>query len=349
MERLNPSNLVSYLAGRGLLAADEPIQVETLTGGFVNVVFRATTRGRSLVVKQALPDSRETRLQADISRALWEVEAMKAIRRYCGDACPIPEVIDHDPANYVVVMSAAPRDSVLYEAELMAGRRCPGVAAQLGRYAARLHASTSGDPELARAFADNPGFALRDQSVRSAGLARPDLAPRLDAILARCREHAICLVDHDITPKNVLVHRDGITKLDFECTQYADPAFDLGVALAHFLLAGYGHPPGREWVLEEALEFLQAYVLEMGRPLSLAVSARTVDYLAGMLLGRVVGDLVFPFLLPHRAAIETLARRLLVEAPLEVEQALELAARAMEADLGSGQKRQAGDLDRRGA
>ena len=44
------------------------------------------------------------------------------------------------------------------------------------------------------------------------------------------------LVLGDWSPKNILVHREGLVLLDFECAHAGDPAFDLGFFLTHLLL-----------------------------------------------------------------------------------------------------------------
>jgi hypothetical protein len=207
-------------------------------------------------------------------------------------------------------MTPAPDDAVLYDTELMAGRFHAGTGRLLGTYAGHLHTSTFGSPEIARAFRDNPGFALRDQSIRSAASANPDLASLIETTLRRNSDEAQVLVDADITPKNVLVHDGGITKLDFECAQWGHPAFDVGIVLAHFVLLGFGWPAWRDGLLTEARDCYEAYASIRPEGCSPGFVADVARYAGVMMLGRADGDLVFDYLVRHRPVLRAFVARL---------------------------------------
>jgi aminoglycoside phosphotransferase (APT) family kinase protein len=313
--QLETAGVRPYLVEQGVLGSSDEAVVEPLPGGFVNRVFRVTAGGRSFVVKQGLAESERTLLRADVRRALMEAAAMQAIGELLGDDALIPALLHHDPGNFVTVMTAAPRDAVLYEPELLGGRFHRGVPSQVGAYAARLHAVTRDNTEIRTRFADNPGFALRDQSIRSASRHNPDLTGRLASLLARNRAEASALVDADITPKNVLVHGHAITKLDFECTQWGDPALDVGIVVAHYVLIAFARPAWRDAVMGEAEGFLAAYEQTGPEPLPAAFLQRSCEYAAAMMLGRVDGDLVLEYAGPHRDPVNRLARCLLAAPP----------------------------------
>jgi Ser/Thr protein kinase RdoA (MazF antagonist) len=308
---LDEAGIGAHLVSRGIVGEGEALAVEPLSGGFTNNVFRVTVGEREYAVKQGLLESPRTVLRAGIGRTAMEAAAMEAIRRAVGAGCPIPTLVDHDPTGHVIVMTAAPRTAALYEDELMAGRCHPAAAFRIGAFAARLHASTAHDRSLADRFGGNPGFLLRDQSIRSVRTHRPDLGDAVDAILAADRIHASALVDYDITPKNVLVHGDAVTKLDFECCRYGDPAFDVGIALAHYPVVGFARPEMRAGLLDEARAWYAGYASHLGAPAGAEFVLRTRDYLAAMLLARSNGDLILDVLQPHRAEVESLARRVL--------------------------------------
>jgi len=323
---LDATTVGAYLASCGVVAGARPVEVEPLSGGFINSVFRVTADGREYVVKQALAESSRTILRADIRRSEMEARAMAAIRRCVGTDCPIPEVLVHDPAAHVTVMTAAPRSAVLYQDELMAGRCHPAAARGIGAYAARLHESTGGDRSLARRFATNPGFALRDQTIRSVATACPDLRDVLDTILDRDRAQASALVDYDITPKNILVHGDAVTKLDFECAKWGDPAFDVGLALAHFLLVAFSRPELTAALVDEARAWYAGYTDHRAAAPDPGFVLRAKDYLAATMLARSNGDLIFDFLEPHRAVVAAAAGALLDEPHDRIEAVLERSA-----------------------
>jgi 5-methylthioribose kinase len=325
---LDETNISAYLHGRGLIDDPAGTWVRRLSGGYVNNVFRVESGAEVLILKQSLNAARRTVLEAPIGRALVEVAAMKAIRRLLGEAAPIPSIVDDDPENYVSVMTAAPNDAVVYDSELLAGRFHPGTGARLGLYAANLHTATEGSDEIARDFGLNPGFALRDQSIRSAGAANPTFGPLIEAALRRNREQACALVDADITPKNVLVHRAGITKLDFECAQWGDPAFDVGIIVAHFVLLGFARPRSRAELLAEARGCCEAYANARPEARYPGFVPGVFEYAGVMMLGRADGDLVFDYLVPHRQVLRALVGQL-ASGPGSVDDGLALVEAAL--------------------
>lgn len=321
---LDEQNLAEYLVGRGLLDCGDDAAVRSLSGGYINNVFRVESAGRVYIVKQSFAAAQRTILHADIRRGLMEVAAMKAIKSLLGVDAPIPTILDDDPDNYVSIMTPAPDDAVLYDTELMAGRFHAGTGQRLGTYAARLHEATGGSPEIARDFRDNPGFALRDQSIRSAAAANPDLAPLIETMLRRNSDEARVLVDADITPKNVLVHDGGITKLDFECAQWGHPAFDVGIVLAHFVLLGFARPSSRCALLAEGRGCYEGYAAIREEARSPEFVADVARYAGVMMAGRADGDLVFDYLVPYRPALRTLVGRIAVDVT-SIDQLLALA------------------------
>jgi len=321
---LDDASVIPYLVERGVISSTSEAKAEQLAGGYINQVFRVTSPSGEVVVKQALEQSRRTVLQADIARAHAEVAAMRAIQRYLDNQAPTPFVLDEDPANFVCVMSAAPRDARLYHDELLAGHTHPDAAHALGVYAAQLHGQTRRDEDAATEFESNPGFKLRDQSIRSASAAHPDLKSRIEALLDRNLALRDALVDYDITPKNVLVHSQGITKLDFECMQCGDPAFDVGIVLGHFMLYALARPRWATGFLEAGHTFRDGYVATDGL-LSSGFVRRSAEYAGVMMLGRVSGDLVLDFCTDSIAETVAVARQILLDPPQDVD---ELLARA---------------------
>ena len=77
-----------------------------------------------------------------------------------------------------------------------------------------------------------------DPYYRTAARRHPDLAPRIEALIAAMDrpDDERTLVLGDFSPKNILVHAGGLILLDFECAHAGDPAFDLGFFLTHLML-----------------------------------------------------------------------------------------------------------------
>jgi 5-methylthioribose kinase len=73
-------------------------------------------------------------------------------------------------------------------------------------------------------------------SVRAAALrGDPALRRRIDAAYARYLEPRGALVHGDVQPSNVLLAGSGAKLLDAEIAHVGDPAFDVGVLLAHLI------------------------------------------------------------------------------------------------------------------
>jgi 5-methylthioribose kinase len=70
-------------------------------------------------------------------------------------------------------------------------------------------------------------------------------------------------VHADFSPKNLLVHGDGLLMVDFESGHYGDPAFDLGFFLSHLVLKACLKAPAHAAYLELTEVFRQAYCGQM--------------------------------------------------------------------------------------
>ena len=152
----------------------------------------------------------------------------------------VPLIEFEDRPNYLFAMTCAPDDAVTWKSQLMAGEVRPEIASQLGIILAEIHDKAPGHPLLGGILSDTSLFdELRvDPYYRTIARAHPDLKPRVDALIAAMQvpDHERTLVLGDFSPKNILVHKDGLILLDFECAHAGDPAFDLGFFLTHLLL-----------------------------------------------------------------------------------------------------------------
>jgi 5-methylthioribose kinase len=221
-------------------------------------------------------------------------------------------------------MSCAPNDSVTWKALLMDGRVDPDIAARLGTLLATIHSDAPRHPALRDTLADISLFdELRiDPYYRTIARAHPDLAPRIEALIESMNLPVAerSLVLGDFSPKNILVHSDGLILLDFECAHAGDPAFDLGFFLSHLVLKSI-HMMQRSLdtqrrYLELPLRFWDAYLERIGRDSSPPESLvpRAIEHTAACVLARVDGKSPVEYL---GAAGQALARRLAIEALLE--------------------------------
>ena len=98
----------------------------------------------------------------------------------------VPTVLFEDRPEYLFAMTCAPDDAVTWKTHLMAGQIDPDIAARLGTILGTIHAEAHGHPALRETLADTSLFEeLRvDPYYRTAARAHPDLAPRIDALIA---------------------------------------------------------------------------------------------------------------------------------------------------------------------
>ncbi len=239
---LDAANVVPYLVGRGVIAADADASVVALTGGVSATVLAVRSAGVAVVAKQAL-----ARLNvADEWVAKQErTELEAAALRLCEQLTPgrVPRLVDSDARAHVVVMELLPDDARNWQSEVAAGRAHVGVGAWAGETLGVWHRRTAGDLAVAAAFDDFESFEqLRLSPFYETVMERlpevaVDLAPRL-AELRRPR----CFVDGDFAMKNTLVGPGRNWVLDFEVVHYGNPVFDLGFFLSFVVMSAIRWP-----------------------------------------------------------------------------------------------------------
>jgi hypothetical protein len=108
---------------------------------------------------------------------------------------------------------------------------CAGLLADL-HVESRKRAS-----EIAVAFGDRSFFeTLRIEPYYLYAAEKvPSARTFLTELVMSTREHQLCLVHGDFSPKNILVRADKLVLLDHEVAHFGDPAFDIGFSAAHLL------------------------------------------------------------------------------------------------------------------
>jgi 5-methylthioribose kinase len=223
-------------------------------------------------------------------------------------------------------MSCAPDDAVTWKTQLMAGLAEPEIASRLGTILATIHADAPGQPALHDRLVDTSLFdELRvDPYYRTTARAHPDLAPRIDGLIAAMERpaHERTLVLGDFSPKNILVHSEGLILLDFECAHAGDPAFDLGFFLTHLLLKTVrarlreGRSSARYAALTRS--FWSAYLDRLGldAPAAATLVCRANLHTAACVLARVDGKSPVEYLeTAGQAAARSFARTALEAEP----------------------------------
>ena len=260
------SNVSEYLRDLGLLSSGEEARIEPAGDGNINWVRRVRAGTRSWVLKHARPAlERFPEYEVSTERLVFEARYFETTAPY--DRTRVrPDVLHFDEDARVMVLEdlgSAERldDALAREADLAEP------LAALARFLGAVHAGTR-DPSLAARFQNGEmqrlhgdhvftlPFRENDFPLSPALRARADalgadreLVATIDAAYERYLTPRGALVHADVQSGNVLLAERGPVLLDAEIAHVGDPAFDVGILLAHVLLPGIARgdaAPSRE-------------------------------------------------------------------------------------------------------
>ncbi len=273
-------------------------QVREVGDGNLNLVFIVEGPAGSICVKQALPYVRAAGPSWPMppERAFFEHSYYAAVAPHAGKW--LPRLYHYDPERYCLVMECLTPHIILRRG-LIAGRRYPDLARNVGEFLARACFFTS---DLASPFERKmQGMALfaenrplvritvdlvfRDPYCTSAR--NRHTAPHLDGIVEHMRRDAAlkiaaaqfgqkfltqtqALVHGDLHSGSVMVSESGDHRvIDPEFAFYGPIGFDLGAFFGNLLLSWYAQPGHatqsddrgayREWILEQARIFWETF------------------------------------------------------------------------------------------
>jgi 5-methylthioribose kinase len=293
-----PAFIASLAEIRALLGGrPESWRVREVGDGNLNLVFIVQGTDGSVCVKQALPYVRVAGASwpMTLERAFFEASYYSAVAPCVGGL--IPKTYHYDPELYCTVMECLSPHIILRQG-LIAGRRYPNVARDVGEYIARASFFTS---DLARPFEHKMDgitlFARNKELVRiTVDLVFCDpyrfsernrhTSPQLDAIVADLRgdgrlkvaaahfgrkflNEVQALVHGDLHSGSVMVTEGDTRIIDPEFAFYGPIGFDLGAFLGNLLLSWYSQPGHatpqddrvayRHWILEQAGTFWESF------------------------------------------------------------------------------------------
>ena len=298
-----------------LASKDEAITVKALTGGVSSNIFQLTTKQAQYCLKQALPQLKVAKQWlAPVDRVFAEIDWLQTAATIAPDA--VPKILGLDQTSKSFVMQHLGAEYLNWKAELLAGRVAGKVATQLGSTLGRIHSHTALKEDIAKRFAnDDTFYAIRlEPYLEEAARQHPELSPRLKALIKRTQQNPKVLVHGDVSPKNIMLGPLGPVILDAECAWFGDPAFDVAFCLNHFFLKAAHMPEVAPALLQNAQDFLKAYLQEVTWEPVPELEYRIASLLPGLMLARVDGKSPVEYLAAERGAlVRTLAIEFLTQ------------------------------------
>ena len=272
-------------------------RVHEVGDGNLNLIFIVQGTDGAVCVKQALPYVRVAGASwpMTLERAFFEASYYAAVAPSVGGL--IPEVYHYDAELYCIVMECLSPHIILRQG-LIAGRRYPNVARDVGEYIARASFFTS---DLARPFEQKMDgialFARNKELVRitvdlvfcdpyRCNARNRHTSPQLDEIVADLRadgrlkvaaaqfgrkflNEVQALVHGDLHSGSVMVTEGDTRVIDPEFAFYGPIGFDLGAFLGNLLLSWYSQPGHataeddrvayQRWILEQVEAFWESF------------------------------------------------------------------------------------------
>ncbi len=314
----------------GRIRPTDDVAVETLAGGVSNGVLLISPRdGTPFVLKQSRA---RLRTEADwfsrLDRVYREAEAQRALSQLLPPGA-VPNVLWEDRENYCFAMEVIRPDHAVWKRQLLAGQVDHGTFVRAGELLGDMHSQTSGRSDLFTDANDDVVFyELRiDPFYRRIADVHPSIRSAVDALIEEMRRRRESLVHADFSPKNLLVHPDGLSLVDYETVHYGDPAFDLGFFFSHLWLKAVALTVARPQIIAGIEAAWTAYRqrLTASTLSGDALSIRAVPHLAACLLARIDGKSPVDYLRQesHRAFVRDLALGWLQRPPENFDQAFE--------------------------
>ena len=302
MEPSNIDVLNEFLYRHHLASRLQEPKWTPLAGGVASDIWRVDVDGKSICVKRALPKLKVTdEWSAPVTRNQYEWEWIRFVAQHFPQAVPKP--IAHDPEFQMMAMEFLASDEYpVWKARLLAGTVDVKFAGDVGRMLGRIHSESSAREDVRRLFqTDELFFSLRlEPYLLTTAERHPQLAEEIRKVATLTANTHLALVHGDVSPKNILVGRDGPIFLDAECAWYGDPAFDLAFCLNHFLLKCTVLPSQVGSLLEALSTFSSAYLDEVRWESRDQIEARSARLLPMLFIARVDGKSPVEYLKDER-------------------------------------------------
>jgi aminoglycoside phosphotransferase (APT) family kinase protein len=284
---LSAGSAAEYLAGRGIAAES----ARELGGGVSNtVVLVETANSGRFIVKQALPQLRVAdEWLAERSRIFRERDGLVDAARLLPPGW-VPRVLWSDDENFLYAMEAV-SPAVSWKERLLAREFNSRHAWAAGQALGMTMAGSWRNPDFEERYGDQRAFdQLRtDPYYRTIARRHPAIAQQVDDWIGEIEPLRLALTHGDWSPKNMLVRREGLVFIDYECLHFGDPSYDLAFCLNHLCLKAFHQPRCATNLVGMMGDVRGATFAAMPAEAREGFEARTARHLAFLMLARVDG------------------------------------------------------------
>jgi 5-methylthioribose kinase len=259
---LDKQSIPTYMHRKKLLDdGNVPLRVRSLSDGMKNLVYLVTSADERWTVKQALSRVQiKERWWVDRKRVFAEKNCIELLHQIFPPPV-IPEVLLEDRTDFVLVTTAPPDNSVLWEDELAGGRIDLQIAVQCGEFLATVHNETFQNRDVRLMFKDTKAFEqLRIEPYYTRVIqAYPDLKKVITAQARTLMKDGYCLVLGDLRPRNVWITSGQLFLVDFATAHYGCPSFDLAFYSIDMCVKAMNNSTQKAAYLEAINVFWNAY------------------------------------------------------------------------------------------
>jgi 5-methylthioribose kinase len=284
---LDKKSVPPYLRRKKLVGPREPIRDVRLVGNSLkNIIYQVTTDAERFIVKQARSRvNTKQRIILDRKRIFNEKNCIEILSQILPPDM-LPEVRLEDRTNFILVSTAPPRDSTLWENDLTSGRVDLQIAAQCGELLATVHNHTADQRDLKSMFKDTKPFQqLRVEPLFNAvGNSFPDLKKVIETHSKSLLKTQRTLVFGDLRPCNVWLNAGQVFVVDFATAHFGNPAFDLAFYATDLCLKAVINSPQKAAYLEAINVYWSSYFRVASYPRGQAVETEAVRCLGCMIL-----------------------------------------------------------------
>ena len=293
MIKLDEKNIVGYLKQLKIFEGVDWDMVkatevkENTNVNFVFVITLNSPRYKKIYIKQAFdfvkiaPD-----FPAPIDRQEFEKLSIDYLQRFWEDR--IPQVIHYDKKNNILIITDMGQEAKLLADEIKNGQLHFEIGADLGTMMAELHVPTfDKDDYPVRGKQANEKHVDFIFDFRLRG-AREEASNETNKLFKLSKQTKTSMIYGDWASKNIFVAGNKIRLVDFENLVRFDPAFDIGYALAHWVLDI--SQDNQLKMIEFFEDFEQAYSKNWSQRNELSeVLNRASKYTDAMMLHRLAG------------------------------------------------------------